>query len=450
MHAHRTAAILSIGDELTLGQTLDTNSRWLSSRLVDLGVMPRVHITIPDDRGAHARALAELARGHDLIISTGGLGPTEDDLTRHALADAMGEALVEDAGALETLRRQAKARGMELSAHRRLQALRPAGASIIANSNGTAPGLRARIGGCEVFCLPGPPNEMRPMFESSVAPVLEEWRKASGVAVTTRVLHTYGLAEADVAARLGEMMQRGRNPTVGTTASGGMVSVRMRHEGEGSAGAREIEACERAVRGLLSPHVFGEGDDTLAAVVVRALTERREKVMTIESCTGGGLASAITALPGSSAVFDTGLVTYANEIKTMLSAVPRETLEAHGAVSAETARAMAEGALGTMAGASAQHALSVTGIAGPGGATPLKPVGLVFIARASRAGRVVVGAVGGVGGVDVEVRRFQFTGTREDVRQRSVMSALAMLWFRINEERVGRLLWEIPIEWSVV
>lgn len=438
MHAHRTAAILSIGDELTLGQTLDTNSRWLSSRLVDLGVMPRVHITVPDDRGAHARVLVELARGHDLIISTGGLGPTEDDLTRHALADAMGEALVEDAGALETLRRQASGRGVEITAHRRLQALRPAGASMIANSNGTAPGLRARLGGCEVFCLPGPPNEMRPMFESAVAPALEEWGRASGAAVATRVLHTYGLAEADVAARLGEMMRRGRNPTVGTTASGGMVSVRMRHEGEGSAGAREIAACERAVRAALSPHVFGEGDDTLAGVVVRGLTERREKVMTIESCTGGGLAGAITALPGSSAVFDAGLVTYANEIKTMLCAVPRETLDAHGAVSAETARAMAEGALGTMAGASAHHALSVTGIAGPGGATPVKPVGLVYIARASRTG----------GAVDVEVRRFQFTGTREDVRQRSVMSALAMLWFYLGGERVGRLLWEVPIEGS--
>ncbi|MCA9283420.1 MAG: hypothetical protein KDA30_15440, partial [Phycisphaerales bacterium] len=246
---HRTAAILAIGDELTLGQKLDTNSRWLSARLVDLSVMPTVHITVPDDRVEHACILTELARTHDLIFSTGGLGPTEDDLTRHALADALGEQLIDDPSALEVLRAHAASRGHELTPARRMQAMRPASARMLPNPNGTAPGLHARLQQTDIFCLPGPPREMMPMFEACVVPVI---RTDPHHAITTRVLQTFGLPEAEIGTRLADLMQRGTNPIVGTTASGGVVSVRIRYEGDADLGKRAIADTENAVRERLA------------------------------------------------------------------------------------------------------------------------------------------------------------------------------------------------------
>ncbi|MCA9280671.1 MAG: CinA family nicotinamide mononucleotide deamidase-related protein [Phycisphaeraceae bacterium] len=430
---HRHAAILAIGDELTLGQKSDTNSQWLSARLVDLGVMPGVRITIPDDRAAHARILVELARSHDLILSTGGLGPTDDDLTRHALADAMGEGLVEDEGALETLRVHAASRGHDLTLARRLQAMRPPSARMLPNRFGTAPGIHATLERADIFCLPGPPREMVPMFDACVAPAL---RADPARAVTTRVLHSFGLPEAEIGTRLADLMQRGCNPTVGTTASGGVVSVRIRYEGEAGAGATATAGVEGTVRGRLAPHVFGGGADTLASVVVRALSARCERLVIAESCTGGTLAGAITEISGSSEVFETGLVTYADATKTRLLGVPEELLRSHGAVSEPVARAMGEGALRSPGGASARHALAITGIAGPSGGTPAKPVGTVFIARSSRDG----------GEIGTEVRRFLISGARADIRERTVTIALAILHFHMSGVATPHLLWQVPLQ----
>ncbi|HYF14390.1 MAG TPA: CinA family nicotinamide mononucleotide deamidase-related protein [Phycisphaerales bacterium] len=421
---HASAAILSVGDELTLGQSLDTNARWLAARLVDLGVTPLEHVTVPDDLDAHAAALTRLAPRVDLIVSTGGLGPTRDDLTREAMARAMNDTLVVDPMALAHLEAWYAARGRDVREGSRTQAMRPSRASILPNPHGTAPGLAGAIaGGADVFCMPGPPREMTPMFEAHVAP-----RITPRAVVRTRVLHTFGVAESDLAARLGPLMRRDAvakgEPMVGTTASAGSVSVRMRCEGAPTPAEAEarLDACERACRDAAGAYVFGTGSDTLAGVVLAHLRARGQTVGCVESCTGGLVSTMLTDEPGSSAAFIGSLVSYSNGLKSSLVGVPASLLlpPGPGAVSAETARAMAVGGLRALA---CDHCLAVTGIAGPSGAVPArdgrpaKPVGTVFIARADASQPD-----------DPDVREFVFPGERGSIREWSARTALAMLW----------------------
>lgn len=416
---HAAAAILSVGDELTLGQTLDTNSKWLSERLLSFGVVVREHVTIADDRAAQAAAFARLAGAYDLVICTGGLGPTPDDITREALSDALASPLVEDAIALAQVEAYFQARGREMPAINRVQAMRPVSAMSLHNLHGTAPGvcatIRSSTRACDVFCLPGPPREMQPMFESQVAPRL---RPPSGRVVVTRVLHTVGIGESDLATRLGAMMERGRMPLVGTTASGGIVSMRIRYEGESARDEAEDAVTRTAgeARTLAGPHCFGEGDATLASAIVHTLKDRGESVAFAESCTGGKLAGMLTEVPGASSVFGHGWVTYANRAKQRELGVLASVFapDGPGAVSSECAMQMA---LGGRERAKSTYALAVTGIAGPDGGTREKPVGTVWIALAHEGG--------------VEARRFLIAGERGNVRAWSCMAALAMLWLRL-------------------
>lgn len=427
--AHETAAIVSTGDELVLGQALDTNSRWLSQRLLAAGVRPVEHVTVGDDAVALAAALARLAESADVLVVTGGLGPTADDLTRAALAEILGETLVEDPAALEQVRgyftRSARAMP-ELS---RVQAQRPPSAVTLPNAVGTAPGLMARPprrSGCGphglCFCLPGPPAEMKPMFDREVLPRLIP--RADRV-VRTLALHCVGIGEADIAARLGPLMDRAGSLLVGTTASGGIVSCRVRGEGSPGEVSLAVAESERVIREALGPFIFGADDESLPASILSILSERAETLSTVESCTGGLLAQIITDVPGSSAAFRGGIVSYSNDLKSSLAGVPRSLLAAHGAVSRECALALAAGGL---AATGADHTLAITGVAGPGGGSPEKPVGTVWIAAASRSGP------------PEEARRFLFTGDREAVRRWSAVSALAMLRVRALGLDVPRLL----------
>ncbi len=419
---HARAAVLSVGDELTLGQTLDTNSQWLSQRLASLGITVACHVTVPDDLSAQTRALRELAGRVDLLICTGGLGPTADDLTRQALAGALGQELVEDPVSLEQVRAFFRSRGREMPAINAVQAQRPRSAMALANPVGTAPGLHAasRVGAnaCDVFCLPGPPKEMAPMFEAQVLPRL----RLPQTTLIARAIHTVGIGESDLATRLGSLMARDRMPLVGTTASGGVVSVRLRYEGPlGNEDATAlVDRDERAVRALAGPHAFGVGETSLAEAVVHAMREQRRTLALAESCTGGRLAGLITDVPGSSAVFLAGWVTYSNQAKARDLGVDEAMLGpgGPGAVSQEAACAMATGAL---ARSGATDALGVTGIAGPGGGSQEKPVGTVHVALASR------------GEIDVRVdaRRFHLPGDRASVRAWGGTCALAMLWLRL-------------------
>lgn len=414
MAYQRTAGILSVGDELILGQTLDTNSRWLSQRLVDAGIMPAVHMTVPDELAAQRDTFASLASRVDVIICSGGLGPTADDLTRQALADAMGVPLELDSVSLSQVEAWFVSRGRTMPPLNRVQAMVPRTAAAIPNINGTAPGLRGVIGRCDVHCLPGPPREMMPMFESHVLPRL---RPDPARAITTRTIHTFGIGESELAERLGSLMARDANPTVGTTASGGVVSIRIRHQGEAMSDAcvQSLHACEQAARAAAGPYAFGGGDETLASCVVRLLQETRGTLAVAESCTAGGLGSLITQVPGASAVFLGGAVTYANELKTSLAGVPAAVIASHGAVSAECALAMARGIRERV---NSTHALAVTGIAGPGGGTKDKPVGTVWVARASDDG-------------SAEARRFVFSGAREATRDLAAKTALGLLRLRL-------------------
>jgi nicotinamide-nucleotide amidase len=439
---HQTAAILSIGDELTLGQTLDTNSRFLADALLSRGIVTVEHATVADDRAATAAAIQRLAIVADLVIITGGLGPTADDLTRAGLAEALGEDLVEDPAALAEVTAFFTSRRSAMRDINKTQALRPRSAMCLTNPNGTAPGLHAilhREGReVDVFCLPGPPREMKPMFDAEVVPRL---RIAPGRTVATRALHCFGLGESEIAARLGELMDRDRNPTVGTTASQGVVSCRIRCTGPNEAQVRTAVAeTERTVRDKAGPYMFGADTDTLPSVVLDLLRARREMLATVESCTGGLLGAALTDIPGSSDVYSGGWVTYTNEFKAAHVAVPESLFDVGGpgAVSEETAAAMAVGGLDR---SGADHCLAITGIAGPGGGTDQKPVGTVWISRASRG--QLASASGGPVPHRVESRRFQLMGERAMIRDWSVKSALAMLRFFLISEPDVRLMREV-------
>lgn len=443
---HATAAVLSVGDELMLGQTHDTNARWLSERLFALGLMPRERATVPDERAAIAAALRRLAAAADVVVCTGGLGPTADDLTRAALADAMGDELVEDAASLAAIERWFAGRAAAMPAGNRVQALRPRRGAALPNPNGTAPGVTGVVrvgtgGGAEreadVFCLPGPPREMRPMFEAEVVPRL---RVRADRVIRTRTLHTYGLGESVLAERLGALMERSRNPLVGTTASEGIVSCRVRAEAATPEEAeRLIEQAAAGVEQAAGDYLFGRDAETLAGVVVRELSRRGARVAVAESCTGGLLGAMLTQAPGSSRVFTGGWITYSNEAKMRELGVPASMfgVGAPGAVSAECARAMASGGL---ARAGTEAFVSVTGIAGPDGGTTEKPVGTVWIALA--AGAPAATGARAVSAASEDVRRFQFRGERELVRQRAAQSALAMLLGLARGRPAPRLLWQ--------
>ncbi|MFT5423285.1 MAG: nicotinamide-nucleotide amidase [Phycisphaerales bacterium] len=430
---HRTASILAVGDELILGQKLDTNTRHIAEALVGRGVRVIEHATVDDEMTLLTGAITRLASGADLLVITGGLGPTADDLTRGAVAAAAGVPLVPDASAMATLESWFAGRGRPMPEPNRGQAMRPEGGECLDNANGTAPGVWCRVGICDVIALPGPPHEMLPMLqrELNIRLICDPGR-----VIVARQIQTFGLGESDVAQRLGELMDRDRDPLIGTTASGGVVSVRIRCERAGSAAKAErlIDADEARVRRCLGPAVFhvGQEDDAMERAVLGLLGERGQTLGTVESCTGGGLGGRLTGVPGSSDVFVGGLVTYTDELKSRLAGVDAAMIERHGAVSRETAVEMVQRGRERLG---CDFALAITGVAGPGGGSEDKPVGTVWIAVAGGS------AGGGASGVATEARRFVFAGGRDAVRNRASMAALGMLRLRLMGEEMD-LLWQ--------
>jgi nicotinamide-nucleotide amidase len=417
--------ILSIGDELVLGQTVDTNSAWLSQQLSAVGIRVAAHATVPDDLLAIKEALIAAAPRCQVVIASGGLGPTEDDLTRQALAAVLGVPLENDAGALRDLTAWFAKLGRPMGENNKVQAMFPRGTTPIENTCGTAPGIRAGIQKSRVYVMPGVPKEMKEMFQGSILPELRAMPGAGGSAIVSRTLHTFGAGESLIGERLGELMDRRRNPSVGTTVSGGVVSVRINSYFPSREQAlAELEKTAAACRERLGDLVYGQEDQTLAEVVAgllrsdsvpESLRAYQPVLATAESCTGGLLAKMLTDIPGSSSYFRQGYVTYSNESKTDLLLVPAELIAAHGAVSEAVAQAMARGA---QEQSGAPYALAITGIAGPDGGTPQKPVGTVCIALAN-------------GTQPVSVRTFRFPGDREMVRDRSAKMALTMLRFAL-------------------
>lgn len=416
------AIILSIGDELVLGQTVDTNSAWLSQQLAAVGVPLLAHATVGDDQGAIQQAIRELSARCDVLIASGGLGPTEDDLTRQALAAVMGAPLEENPTWRAELTRFFEARGRTMPPINRIQAMIPRGAEMLFNTAGTAAGIAAHLPrgdgrDCSIFVVPGVPKEMKAMFLRDILPRVG---KASGGAVIlSRTLHTFGLGESAVAEMLGDLMDRRRNPSVGTTVSGGVVSLRVNARFPALATAEiELAATVAAVHSKLGDLIYGQDEQTLAGVVGRLLRSgdpgAPRTVTTAESCTGGLLAKMLTDLPGSSAYFRYGWVTYANQAKQTELNVRAALIEEHGAVSEPVVLAMAEGARQR---AAATYALAISGIAGPDGGTAEKPVGLVWIALSHATGTLA--------------RQFLFPGDREMIRDRSAKMALTLLRYHL-------------------
>lgn len=406
-----SAWIISIGTELTLGQVVDTNTAWLAARLAERGIRTARHVTIPDEIAPIRSAVLEAAGSADVVLVTGGLGPTADDLTREAMASAASVPLEMHEASLAHLKAFFAARDREMPDRNRVQAMMPQGAAVLPNACGTAPGFCIRVGDAPCYCLPGVPIEMRAMFDTEVA--LHLATAADGRVVRTRVLHTIGAGESNIAEMIDDLMARGRNPEIGTTASRGIVSVRINAEAASEADAQNLlDAAETELRRRLGELVYGCDATTLAETVGQRARDAGATISTAESCTGGLVGELLTNVAGSSAYYMGGVVSYANAAKIGLLDVPESLLEAHGAVSAPVAEAMVRGVarrFGT------SHAISITGIAGPGGGTPEKPVGLVFVGLQAAA--------------ETRVRecRFGSDTPREGIRERAAGEALNML-----------------------
>lgn len=409
----RAIELLTVGDELLLGTTVDRNSAWLGLRLGELGIRVVRRTSVGDDDGAIQDAASQALARTGLVICTGGLGPTEDDRTVRAIAALFGRELVVDEEVLESIRERFRVRGIEMPASNVRQAEVPVGARVLPNPRGTAPGLILEDdAGRAIILLPGVPAEMRAIFDASVVDYLRARWPGEGTPILYRVLRTTSIPESTLADRLGPLSAELAPLTVAYLPSVRGVDIRLTVWGDldRTAAERAFDAAEARIRGLVGDYVYGRDAEDLADVVADRLLERGATLAVAESCTGGLIAKRLTDRAGASGFFQAGLVTYANSAKRDLLGVAAETLGQHGAVSEATALEMAAGAL--RAGR-ADYAIAVTGIAGPGGATPGKPVGTVWIA---------------VGQADRSVaRRFVFSGDREEVRERAAQMALWLL-----------------------
>ncbi len=415
------AIIISIGDELLLGRTVDTNAAWLSQRLAATGVTVLAHVTVGDDQGAIRDAVDRAAGQADWVLVSGGLGPTPDDLTRQALADAMGVALELREPFVDQIAGYFRRFGRPMPERNKVQAMFPVGSTAIDNTCGTAPGIQARLHDAEVFVMPGVPREMKVMFERDALPQLTA--QSSGKVILTETLWTFGQGESTVAGHIADLMERGRNPAVGTTAQDAKIGLRIIAEGDTQSDARRLaDATAAELRTRLGTLIYGEGDESLADAVGTLLKQRRQTVATAESCTGGLIAKTLTDVSGSSAYFLGGVVSYANEAKTDMLGVPSALIAEHGAVSSQVVEVMATGCRDRTG---ADWAIAVTGVAGPTGGTADKPVGLVYV------------ALSGPDGTDVREYRFGEHLGRGDVRSRTRWVALNMLRLMLLGERTG-------------
>lgn len=389
-----TVELITTGSELLLGRVLNTHAHWLGRRMADLGRPISHHVTVPDTSDAIQGAVREALSRADLVITTGGLGPTSDDVTRERIADLLGRRLVYRPEIEDSIRRFFESRQRAMPERTRVEALVPEGATAFINQHGTAPGLaldlspnplRPRGTRSGLILLPGPPRELQPMFDTQVQPWLEQ-QFPSFEAFVCRTFKTTGLGESLMEVRLESALAPlvAQGLQVGYCARVGEVDVRF--VAHGTLAEDLVTAAGNVLDQAAGEFVFGRGDDSLEEFLVRHFTSRRLTLALAESCTGGQLANRITNVPGASAVLLAGWVTYSNESKTRQLGVPSLMLEEFGAVSEPVARALAEGARRE---SGADYAISVTGIAGPGGGSEEKPVGTVFIGVSGPQGTTV-------------------------------------------------------------
>ncbi|HKP63482.1 MAG TPA: competence/damage-inducible protein A [Polyangiales bacterium] len=408
-----SAAILAIGTELTRGELVNGNARWLGERLTELGFTVAEHVTVPDDAERIRGTLLRLGQGSKVIVCTGGLGPTSDDLTSQAVADALGVTLVRDAASLAKIEALYRSRNRVMPAMNAKQADFPQGARILPNDLGTASGFAVQIGGAQAFFTPGVPREMQFLFDTHIAPQIAELAQPRSHQVHIR---TYGLYESAVAQRLQDLDRGGaqHDPrvTIGYRVTFPEVEVKVLAEAESQEVARALaERVSEEVRTRLSDVAFGGKNESYPRHVAGMLERAGLKVALAESCTGGLTAKLLTDIAGSSAYVIGGAVSYANTAKVALLGVSEALLREQGAVNEAVAREMAEGALQKLG---ADLAVGITGIAGPGGGSPSKPVGTVCFALARR---------------DAPTRTLTevFPGERENVRTFAAYRALRLI-----------------------
>lgn len=406
------AEILSVGTELLMGQIANTDAQFISRQLSHLGINIYHQTTVGDNPARVKEALALALSRADIVITTGGLGPTEDDLTKEMVAEYFGLKMVRDPKSYDHLVEMLTAHGRKMTENNLKQADFPEGAIIMENLRGTAPGCIVEQGGKAVAVLPGPPFELTDMFERQLKPYLA---KKSGVHLTSRFLRIFGVGESNVETILKDLFH-GTNPTLALYCGAGEVQARLTAMTEdGNDAHLLLDPLEAEIRRRLGDSVYAEGLHTsMAETVYRLLKQRGARVSFAESCTGGMLTAKIVDLPGASDVLDESHVTYANAAKQRILGVQPATLERFGAVSPECAREMAEGARRI---SGADYGVSVTGIAGPDGGTAEKPVGLVYIGVSDENGTIA--------------REFRFRGNREWVRTLACGNALNLLRLRM-------------------
>ena len=381
--------IINTGSELLLGRVLNTHQQWLCRQLADAGYVVSRQIAVADTADEIATAVRESLSRADVVITTGGLGPTSDDLTRETIASLLGRTLVEDPVVWQQIQSRFTRRNRPVPARTRAEAQVPAGATVLPNHFGTAPGLAMETGSATrpqwLMMLPGPPRELHPMFTDFGLPLIRRVLPSSS-AFVCRTFRTNGIGESQVQERielpLGELVASGLE--IGYCARPGQVDVRF--VARGSEAQALVSRAEAILRAELGACLYADGDCAMEDVIIARLTERGQTVCVAESCTGGLIADRLTNVPGASAVFAGGFIVYSNDLKQRLLGVAESSLVEHGAVSESVARQMAEGARRS---ARTDFAIAVTGIAGPGGGTVDKPVGTVFIAVARADGTTV-------------------------------------------------------------
>lgn len=407
------AEILSIGTELLLGDILNTNAQYLSQRLAMNGITVYHQTVVGDNPQRIKEAISQALNRSDIVITTGGLGPTKDDLSKEMTAEILGRDLIFDEKSWQQIVRFIKSNGYTVGEYNKKQAYFPADSHILQNRVGTAPGCIVEQDNKVIILLPGPPEELKPMFEEQVQPYLAKYQQGT---IFSKVLCLYGIGEGQMAERIADIIDSQTNPTVAPYARKIGVTLRLTAKADTKAEAqRLIDPVEAEIRRRLGEYIYGTDDDTLEEVVARQLIAKNLTLAVAESCTGGLLAAKLINCPGVSQVFLEGLVTYSDKAKINRLHVPAETLNRYGAVSVETAKAMAKGIALT---AESDIGLAITGIAGPGGGTPEKPVGLVYIGLFHQG--------------HCEVQRVNIAGDRQIIREEAAAAALDMLRRKLN------------------
>ncbi len=414
------AEIICVGTEILMGNIVNTNAAYISRGLAGLGVSCYYQSVVGDNDGRLAEVFNEAAKRADIVILSGGLGPTEDDLTKETVAKTMGRQLIEDEKAWKQIKKFFEKRDIKYTDNNRKQALVPEGARVLYNKNGTAPGIIVEGEEVTAILLPGPPGELIPMWDDQVVPYIKE---KSDVVFVSEMVKLCGVGESLVETELKDLIDAQSNPTIATYAKVGEVDIRVTASGTDEKAAHKlVKPVVKEIKKRFGSYIFTTDENvTLEAAVMQLLDENKLTLATAESLTGGMLTSRLINVPGASEVIKTGFVTYSNKSKRKYLGVKRSTLEKHGAVSEQCAKEMVKGC---QTATKADAAISLTGIAGPDGGTDEKPVGLTYI------GVSVLGKI--------KVKKFVFSGEREKIRESATATALTMLRHSLLENLTER------------